>query len=120
MALPKNDKTPATPDDSVNSAFQFDDVAEVPNFTQLTNPYQDKVNELADHFRETGNQKWTRVHVRDGMDQNESEWVRAKVRAAAGAINMGGQSKVAPGETKGWVYVYFSVRAKSERSKKDK
>lgn len=129
MALPKTGKalqderpngdTPTQGDEQSRKEenhmieLNFEDVEGEPNFTLLTNPLQDKVNEMA---KTPG--KWTRVKVKTSQPGKDgakevwtSEWVRTKVRAAANAINMGGKSKVTDAED-GMTWVYFTVTDK--------
>lgn len=77
------------PTNEASASLSFDDVTTIPGASQraaLTNPFQAKVNALA----ETGGA--SSVVVPD----DDVEWARKMVRAAASAINKGSVTKFAP------------------------
>lgn len=99
------------------AVLNFDDVETIPGASQrasLTNPFQDKVNELAKSGAATS------LVVRE----DDEDWTRMMIRRAAGAINKGAVTKVAPAtknkdgsgdKIPGHVRIYFSIGEKRAR-----
>lgn len=92
----------------------FDDVEDIPqgsDLDALTNPFQDKVNELAQSGKAT----------RFKYDAENETWALNKIRRAANNVNKGARTKVTPVEgdpTK--VLIWFKVVQKTNRPRRNK
>lgn len=107
----KENKLPSTatlPDTSED--FLFEDLDKMPGAAELsaeTNPFQEKVNELA----KTG--KASSVVRKD----RDVEAVRNQIRRAANNINMSGKTKVVELKDRpGFTRIFFAVEAKKEKN----
>lgn len=103
---PKMPNTATLPEAS--NEFVFEDADRMPGAAELsaeTNPFQEKINELA----KTG--KATSIVRPD----REVEGIRNQIRRAANNIGMSGQTKVVEVKGRpGFTRIWFSVRPKKE------
>lgn len=115
---PVANPAPADTEAARTKNLSFDDVAEIPGAAAraaLVNPFQEIVNRLA----KTGGASSTVVDAGE-----DAKWARDMIRRAAGAINKGAVTKMAPAtrnadgtgeKIPGKVRVYFTVGDKRPR-----
>lgn len=106
----KREETPMMPETPATPAFSFADEEDVPGaaeVNQITNPFQDKVNELA---------KSGRAASFEVKDEKTAKWARDQIRRAAANINKGAVTKSAPVKGTDKFKIWFKVGDKRKKS----
>lgn len=107
----KREETPMMPESPANGAkFVFEDVDDVPgaaDVNQITNPFQDKVNELA---------KTQRAASFVVENEKAAKWARDQIRRAAANINKGAVTKQAPVKGTDKFKIWFKIGDKRKKT----